>query len=87
MTTPSRHLFELKVLVEADDWHDVAALMASVDRALDPHRQARGGQRRWSVIAGVVPADCASELLWFVEAHDEPVATAAPARGAARMTA
>jgi hypothetical protein len=64
--TTSPELFELKVLVEAYDWHDVAALMASVDRALDPHQAAVSGQRRWSVVANRLPADRAHELLEFL---------------------
>lgn len=65
MTSPPE-LFELKVLVEAYDWRDVAALMASVDRALDPHHIAVSGDRRWSVVANRVPADRANELLDFL---------------------
>jgi hypothetical protein len=64
--TASPELFELKVLVEAHDWHDVAALMASVDRALDPHHCAMSGDRRWSVVANRLPADHAHELLEFL---------------------
>lgn len=64
--TTSPELFELKVLVEAHDWHDVATLMASVDRALDPHQTAVSGQRRWSVVANRLPADRAQELLEFL---------------------
>jgi hypothetical protein len=64
--TTSPELFELKVLVEAHDWRDVAALMASVDRALDPHHTAVSGDRRWSVVANRLPADQAHELLQFV---------------------
>jgi hypothetical protein len=64
--TTSPELFELKVLVEAHDWHDVATLMTSVDRALDPHQAAVSGQRRWSVVANRLPADRAHELLDFV---------------------
>jgi hypothetical protein len=70
--TSSPELFELKVLVEADDWHDVAALMASVDRALDPHQEAVSGQRRWSVVANRLPADRAHELLEFVDQQETP---------------
>ena len=66
MTTPPE-LFELKVLVEAHDWHDVAALMASVDRALDPHQTAMSGDRRWSVVANRLPANRAHELLEFLD--------------------
>lgn len=60
-------LFELKVMVEADDWQEVAALMDTVDRALDPHRQARDGTRRWSVMARRVPGAQSSELLRFID--------------------
>ncbi len=66
MIAPS-DLYELKVIIEADDWHDVSALMDSVDRALDPHRRRRGASRQWSVIANRLPAGQARELLWFVE--------------------
>jgi hypothetical protein len=68
--TASSEVFELKVLVEADDWHDVAALIASVDRALDPHQRTGRGDRRWSVIANRLPAPRARELLGFVGRHD-----------------
>jgi hypothetical protein len=68
--TASLELFELKVLVEAHDWHDVATLMASVDRALDPHQTAVSGNRRWSVVASRLPADRADELLEFVGGHE-----------------
>ena len=77
--TTSPELFELKVLVEAHDWHDVATLMASVDRALDPHQAAVSGQRRWSVVANRLPADRAHELLDFV---GQSAAEAADARSA-----
>jgi hypothetical protein len=77
--TTSPELFELKVLVEAHDWHDVATLMASVDRALDPHQTAVSGQRRWSVVANRLPADRAHELLEFVDQH-EPTDTPAAAQ-------
>jgi hypothetical protein len=69
LVTPSSEVFELKVLVEADDWHDVATLMASVDRALDPHRRASAGERRWSVVAQRLPARRARELLGFIGRH------------------
>jgi hypothetical protein len=68
--TTSPELFELKVLVEAHGWHDVAALMASVDRALDPHHAAIQGERRWSVVANRLPAERADELLDFVDQLD-----------------
>lgn len=68
--TTSPELFELKVLVEAHGWHDVAALMASVDRALDPHQAAIPGDRRWSVVANRLPAERADELLDFVDQLD-----------------
>jgi hypothetical protein len=68
--TTSPELFELKVLVEAYDWHDVATLMASVDRALDPHQAAVSGERRWSVVANRLPADRAHELLEFVDQQE-----------------
>jgi hypothetical protein len=73
-------LFELKVLVEAHDWHDVATLMASVDRALDPHQTAMSGDRRWSVVANRLPAERAHELLEFLgrrsaDRVDEPGST------------
>lgn len=76
--TASPELFELKVLVEAHGWHDVAALMASVDRALDPHQSAVSGDRRWSVVANRIPAERADELLEFID-HQAP-ADAVPAR-------
>jgi hypothetical protein len=60
-------LFELKVIVEADGWHDIAELMESVDRALDPHRRARGGSRRWSVIANRLPGATSADLLSVVD--------------------
>ena len=69
--TAQSEVFELKVLVEADDWHDVAALMASIDRALDPHQRASDGDRRWSVIANRLPAQRARELLGVVGRHDQ----------------
>ena len=72
--TTSPELFELKVLVEAYDWHDVAALMASVDRALDPHQAAASGQRRWSVVANRLPAEHAQELLEFLDRGPAEVA-------------
>ncbi len=65
--TPPSDLYELKVIVEADDWHDVSVLMASVDRALDPHHRQRGHSRRWSVVANRVAEGQARELLWFLE--------------------
>lgn len=77
--TASPQLFELKVIVEADGWHDVAALVASVDEALEPHRDGRTGDRRWSVVAAPLPEGRARELRWFVEDADahagEPSAT------------
>jgi len=76
--TTSPKLFELKVLVEAHDWHDVAALMASVDRALDPHQTAVSGQRRWSVVANRLPADRAQELLEFLAELPDVRATERP---------
>lgn len=60
-------LFELKVMVEADGWHEVAALMDTVDRALDPHRQGPDRTRRWSVTARRVPGERSRELLRFIE--------------------
>ena len=69
--TTSPELFELKVLVEADGWHDVAALMASVDRALDPHHDTMPGDRRWSVVAERLPLDRAGELLDLLD-HVDP---------------
>jgi hypothetical protein len=72
--TTSPELFELKVLVEAHDWHDVATLMASVDRALDPHQAAVSGQRRWSVVANRLPAEHAQELLEFLDRGPTEVA-------------
>ena len=71
-------LFELKVMVEADGWHEVAALMDTVDRALDPHRQAHDSVRRWSVMARLVPGEQSRELLWFIE----QCGTSTPAGGA-----
>ena len=68
--TASPELFELKVIVEADGWRDVAAVMASVDEALEPHRDGRPGDRRWSVVAAPLPEGRAQELRWFVEQHD-----------------
>lgn len=56
-------LFELKVIVEADGWHDVATLMDSVDRALDPHRHAHATTRRWSVVANRIPTEAGEALL------------------------
>lgn len=85
--TTSPELFELKVLVEALDWHDVAALMASVDRALDPHQRAMSGARRWSVVANRLPAERAGELLNLVEGRalgDPPHARHADAEPARR---
>lgn len=63
----SSELFELKVMVEADGWHEVAALMDTVDRALDPHRQTHAGARRWSVMARRVPGEQSRELLRFID--------------------
>jgi hypothetical protein len=71
-------LFELKVMVEADGWHEVAALMDTVDRALDPHRQAHDDARRWSVMARLVPGEQSRELLRFIE----QCGTSTPAGGA-----
>lgn len=59
-------VFELKVLVEASDWRDVAALMSSVDRALDPHEHGAMPGRRWSVVASRLADEPARELLAFV---------------------
>ncbi|HEX6255024.1 MAG TPA: hypothetical protein VFZ70_04365 [Euzebyales bacterium] len=70
-------LFELKVIVEADGWHDVAELMDTVDRALDPHRRARGGTRRWSVVANRLPGATGAELLAVVTDGED---AAAPGR-------
>lgn len=72
----SSEIFELKVLVEAEDWHDVASLMASVDRALDPHHRVRSGDRRWSVVAQRLPAWHARELLGFVGRHQRAASIA-----------
>lgn len=63
-------LFELKVIVEADGWHDLSGLMATVNDALEPHRAAHGEDRRWSVVANRLPAGQAQELLWFVDQFD-----------------
>lgn len=68
--TTSSELFELKVIVEADGWHDVAAVMASVDEALEPHHDGRPGGRRWSVVAAPLPEGRAQELLWFIDRSD-----------------
>jgi hypothetical protein len=68
--TTSPELYELKVLVEAHGWHDVATLMSSVDRALDPHQAAIPGDRRWSVVANRIPAERADELLDLVDQLD-----------------
>jgi hypothetical protein len=68
----SSELFELKVMVEADDWREVAALMDTVDRALDPHRQVRDGTRRWSVMARRVPGAQSTELLRFIDRYGGP---------------
>lgn len=83
MTAPS-DLYELKVIIEADGWHEMATLMACVDRALDPHVRRRGGSRRWSVIANRLSAGKAHELLWCVE-QDERPGSGDPAGG--RMSA
>jgi hypothetical protein len=85
--TTSPELFELKVLVEAHDWHDVATLMASVDRALDPHQTAVSGQRRWSVVANRLPADRAHELLEFVDQHEPTDTPAAQPQPSVRRSA
>jgi hypothetical protein len=66
-------LFELKVMIEADGWHEIAALMDSVDRALDPHRQAHEGERRWSVTARRVPDAHSHELLRFLDQCGAPL--------------
>jgi hypothetical protein len=66
----SSELFELKVIVEAEGWHDIAELMDSVDRALDPHRRARGGTRRWSVVASRLPGAAGAQLLAAVDEGD-----------------
>ena len=66
----SAELFELKVIVEADGWHDVAALMAAVDRALDPHQAAGSGDRRWSVMADRLSDERAGELRAFIDELD-----------------
>ncbi len=63
----SSELFELKVMIEADGWHEVAALMDAVDRALDPHQQVHDGARRWSVMARRVPDVQSRELLRFID--------------------
>lgn len=60
-------LFELKVIVEAAGWHEIAPLMDIVDRALDPHRQTADGTRRWSVTARRVPGEQSQELLRFID--------------------
>lgn len=67
-------LFELKVLVEAEGWDDLSSLMATVDHALEPHRQSRDGGRRWSVVASRLPDGHARDLLWFIDQCDEPTA-------------
>lgn len=63
-------LFELKVIVEADGWRDVAALMAAVDRALDPHQAAQSRERRWSVIADRLSDERAGELRALIDELD-----------------
>lgn len=63
-------LYELKVLVEADDWRDLSDVMATVDDALEPHRRSARGARRWSVVASRLPAGTTQDLLWFLK-HDE----------------
>jgi hypothetical protein len=73
-------LFELKVIVEADGWHDIAELMDGVDRALDPHRRARGGTRRWSVVATRLPTTEGAELLAAVDDDEEGDAAVATDR-------
>lgn len=87
--TTSSELFELKVLVEAHGWHDVATLMASVDRALDPHAAAIPGERRWSVVANRLPAERADELLDLVDQldGDEPASPDDVSRARVRRTA
>jgi hypothetical protein len=72
-------LFELKVIVEADGWHDLSGLMTTVDRALDPHRQSCDGGRRWSVVASRLPAGQADDLRRFVDQWDEAKAVEAAA--------
>lgn len=79
-------LFELKVIVEADGWHEVAALMDTVDRALDPHRRVRDGDRRWSVLAARIPEERAQELLRFIDQADGP-ATGGGTVASDRLTA
>jgi hypothetical protein len=72
-------LFELKVIVEADDWRDVATMMSSVDDALEPHRDDRVSGRRWSVVARLLPDGQAEALRWFLEQSpddDRPVSPA-----------
>ena len=63
------------MFVEADGWHDVAALMDTVDRALDPHRRTVAG-RRWSVTAARVPDEHRRELTAFLAGTDAAVDTA-----------
>lgn len=63
-------LFELKVFVEADGWSDVATLMERVDEALEPHRQARDGTRRWSVVADRLHGARREELLAVIAELD-----------------
>lgn len=82
MTTTQAALFELKVIVEADGWHDVSTLMATVDEALAQHRRSRDSTRRWSVVAAPLPPAQARELLWFItdgddatDAHADPLAS------------
>lgn len=60
-------LFELRVLVEATDWHDVATLMSDVERAIDPHHVRAGEDRRWSVVANRLSAQQAAELRTFLD--------------------
>lgn len=74
MTTRTT-LFELRVIVEADGWYDVSALVDTVDRALEPHRTGCEGGRQWSVVASPLPVERADELLWFIagsRSDDEP---------------
>ncbi len=82
VTAPSE-LFELKVIVEADGWHDIAAVMTSVDEALELHRDGRPGGRRWSVVASPLPAGRAQELLWFVDGPDTDAGPATDGRRSA----
>lgn len=84
--TASCELFELKVIVEAGGWHDIAAVMASVEEALEPHRDSRPGGRRWSVVAAPLHEGRARELLWFIDQPDIE-ADASGTTGSDRMSA